>query len=525
MPKLTGADRNQLQMMSLEGCIDEDNPVRVIDALIDLFDLDQLGFITKGHSREGRPAYGADILLKLYLYGYQNRIRSSRMLAKACIRNLEVMWLVQMQRPCYKTIADFRKDNSKALKAAFRQFNMLLKDWGMFGGQTIAVDGSKFRAQNSKKNNYNDKKVQQHLAYIDEQTQEFIQQLDEADQIEDQNNQDQQATHFRKKLEQLKNRRQKYEALADQLAQNDQTQISTTDEDARALPRKMNIVEVAYNVQTAVDDQHNLVVHYEATNQHDTYALPQIAGPAKDFLQVETIDALADKGYHTGSALKACAELQINPYVAPRNQAHQGKHQDFRTEKFTYFPIADVYQCPQGAYLKTNGTFYHKKNTRRRTYRFKRYTAEYKHCAQCPFKLECVGNRLKHHHGRSIERSEYADYIEANAQRVKENKAYYRRRQAIVEHPFGTIKRQWGFNYTLLKGLQKVDGEFGLVFLSYNLTRVISILGVRTLVRHLKAALTQLFGAFRALLGHFEPHSKRNRFDISGPKIGYCILC
>ena len=524
MPKLTGANRNQLQMMSLEGCIDEDNPVRVIDALIDLFDLDQLGFITKGHSREGRPAYGADILLKLYLYGYQNRIRSSRMLAKACIRNLEVMWLVQMQRPCYKTIADFRKDNSKALKAAFRQFNMLLKDWGMFGGQTIAVDGSKFRAQNSKKNNYNDKKIKQHLAYIDEQTQEFIQQLDETDQIEDQNNQDQQATPFRQKLEQLKNRRQKYEALADQLAQSDQTQISTTDEDARALPRKMNIVEVAYNVQTAVDDQHNLVVHYEATNQHDTYALPKIAGPAKDFLQVETIDTLADKGYHTGSALKACAELQIETFVAPRNQANQSKHKDFRTDKFVYYPIADMYRCPQNQFLTTNGTYYNKKNTGRKTYRFKRYVAEYKKCATCSFKQACVGNRLKHRHGRSIERSEYADYIEANAKRVKENKAYYRRRQAIVEHPFGTIKRQWGFNYTLLKGLQKVDGEFGLVFLSYNLTRIISILGVRTLVRHLKAALTQLFEAFSAILSHFELQLKRKRFDILGPKTGFSIF-
>ncbi len=177
-----------------------------------------------------------------------------------------------------------------------------------------------------------------------------------------------------------------------------------------------------------------------------------------------------------------------------------------------------MYRCPQNKFLTTNGTYYKKKNTGRKTYRFKRYVAEYKKCATCPFKQACVGNRLKHSHGRSIERSEYADYIEANAERIKENKAYYRRRQAIVEHPFGTIKRQWGFNYTLLKGLQKVDAEFGLVFLSYNLTRVISILGVRTLVRRLKAALSSLFSSFGSLPGHFEPNSKSNRFEIFTPK-------
>ncbi len=389
MPQITGTNRHQLQILSLDELIAADHQVRVIEAFVDVLDLEALGFVVKRKSYEGRPAFGAEVLLKLYLYGYQNRVRSSRRLAHQCVCNLELWWWLNRQQPCYKVIADFRKDNRKFLRVAFRQFNLMCKDWDLFGGETVAVDSSKFRTQNSKNANSNKNKVERHLKYIDDRTAAYFEELQMMDESEAGS---ERSLELETKWDILLERRKKYEALATQLEEQEaerDLQISTSDPDARALPLHMGIVEVGYNVQTSVDAANN---------------------------------------------------------------------------------------------------WYKKNNTGgRKPYRVKVYKLPFHVCNACPVKLGCSGAaNLKNSKGRPIERTEYDDYITANRKRVASRKEYYRQRQAIVEHPFGTIKRNWGYTYTLATTKQKVDGEFGLIFLSYNLRRAMSILGNLELISRLK---------------------------------------
>ena len=311
------------------------------------------------------------------------------------------------------------------------------------------------------------------------------------------------------RLHELSGRRKKYEKLRAQLDEASKTgdrQISTVDADARALPLRMNIVEVGYNVQTAVDEKYNLIVEYEATNQRDERALYRMNSAARRAFGLPDdalLNALADKGYHTGEELKLCAEGNIVTYVAPKAANHGKKAEAFWKDKFAYDLAADHYVCPAGKILKTNGAYLKKPNRDGGVaYRFKRYKLPYKVCSACPFAEACVGaGKLKVRHGRDVERSEYEDYVVANKVRVEANKAFCRRRQAIVEHPFGTIKRGWGYTHTLLKGKEKVNGEFGLVFLSYNIRRSMSIFGVLDLIEALKGRFSRFFARF-GVRGH-----------------------
>ena len=486
MPTITGAHRNQLQMISLDQLIGEDHLVRVIEAFVDYLSLEELGFVIKGKSKEGRPAYQAEILLKLYLYGYQNRIRSSRRLERECTRNIDLWWLLHQQVPCYKTIANFRKDNSKALRRVFRQFNALCLDWSLFEGKTIAVDGSKFKGQNSKKNNYNKKKVERHLNYIDKKTAEYFELLENMDAKESAEYEE-----IDMKIDLLNERRKKYEELEESLekvSEEGELQISTVDPDARALPLHMGIVEVGYNIQSAVDAANKMVVDYQVTNKNDTYALSEISISAKEILEVEELDVLADKGYHNGYEMERCSNNDITTYISPKDTSVKSKEKAYRKNQFVYNAEADTYTCPEFKTLKSNGKWY-KKNVgkNRKPYHVKVYKLPFHVCNNCPVRLKCAGAaNLKNSKGRPIERSQYDDYIKANKDRVNQNKDYYRQRQAIVEHPFGTIKRNWGFDHTLLKTKEKVDGEFALIFLSYNLRRAMSTLGALALINRLK---------------------------------------
>jgi len=540
MPQLLGENRHQFQLFCLDSAIAEDSEVRVIDAFVDVLDLKTLGFQIKGNSHEGRPAFLASDLLKLYLYGYSNRVRSSRRLEREAKTNLEAQWLLKGLQPCYKTIANFRKNNSAALKASFKKFNSFYKDWDLFGGKTAAVDSTKIRAQNSKKNNYNHKKVEQHLDYINKQVERYLKELDELDEQEKLDESlHEQLLASAQKMEQLQQRKQKYEALQQQLDQakeQGQTQISTTDADARALPKKMNIVEVSYNIQSVVDAKEKLIVHTQATNENDTYGLAEPLIAAKDFLEVESLDGLADKGYDTGSEHQKCAENGIITYVAPRQKNTSKKDPEFVKAKFEYDEEQDHYTCPQGKHLTSNGNWY-KKNSGsplRKPYKVKVYKLPFEVCNACPVKEKCAGKaNLKNSKGRPIERSQYEDYLQDNRERVAINKDYYRQRQAIVEHPFGTIKRAWGFDYTLLKGLEKVDAEFALIATCYNLKRVINIFGVHVLLEKLKTLKKQDNSVFLALLNpflscfeplfYFIPTRSLNKYSLR--RLAYLPLC
>ncbi|WP_240723508.1 IS1182 family transposase, partial [Flavobacterium sp. GT3P67] len=469
--------RQQMRFSSLEDAISPDNQVRFVDAFVESIDLIKLGFSVQTLKKEGRPSYNSQVFLKICLFGYLNGLRSSRKLENECFRNMEMQWLLEDIRPNYHSISDFRKDNPIGLKKLFKLFVSFLKDADLIGGETIAIDGTKSRAHNSKKANFNQKKIDKHLAYIEAKTQEYLDTLEEND------GKDNSAIiqNIQQKIERLKGNKFRYEQLEEKLKASGEPQISTTDNDARALLVQGQVVEISFNMQAAVDAKHNLVVATHTINRNDRNALSAIAIEAKENLEIETYTALVDKGYHNGREIEACKQANITTIVA---QPEQGKNKERITEnylisKFQYDQITDTYTCPQGETLKTTGSWY-KKTTDRDSYEFKRYGTP--KCRECPVKDLCTSRA----EGRKIDRSQYADAVAENNKRYHENAEFYRKRQEINEHIFGTIKRQWGYNHTNLTGLEKVNGEHSLIMLVYNIKRSINILGIPDLIAKLK---------------------------------------
>ena len=479
MQYISGQCRQQTYFATLDDQVSTDNPVRLIDAFVDRLDLESLGFQKTVHKSEGRPPYAPGVLLKLYLYGYLNKVRSSRKLEKESGRNIELQWLLHNLQPNYHTIADFRKLHAAALQSMFKLYVQFLSEAGLLGKTTIAIDGSKFKAVNSKKNNYTQKKIDKHLRFIEEKTSRYLQQLDELDKQEGTPVSDDELIIKKEKiaegLAKLKERTIKYDKLQLQLNNTEDKQISTTDPDSRSILITKSIVEVAYNTQNAVDDKHHLIVHTEATNINDGKALHKAATQAKENLQLQKQDplmVLADKGYHTGAELQQCQSANMITHVAYKDQPSV-KHiaTEFLSENFSYDKATDSYTCPAGATLTSLGTWHNKKGEAGETsYRFKTYRTAA--CKTCRLKDQCT--KLNK---RIIHRSEYQDAVDINDNNIKQNPQYYKRRQAIVEHPFGTIKRHFGFTHTLLKGLQKVNGEMNLIMFCYNFMRTKNILG------------------------------------------------
>ena len=483
---VTGTSRHQTYFATLDDQVAADNPVRLVDAFVDKLQLQKLGFTNTAHKSEGRPPYEPAVLLKLYLYGYLNKIRSSRKLERECGRNIELQWLLKQLQPNYHTIADFRKLQAQPLKNLFRLYVQFLGDAGLLGKTTIAVDGSKFKAVNSKKNNYNQNKIDKHRRFIEEKTDRYLQQLDEMDKQEDQTKDDIQVKKEKiaEGLKKLKERSIKYDDIQQKLNATTDRQVSTTDTDSRSILVVKSIVEVAYNVQNAVDDKYNLIVHTEATNTNDGKALQRAAIQAKQNLQLQQQDPivlLADKGYHTGAELQSCQQQNITTHVAYKEQPGV-KHiaKEFLAESFEYNKQDDSYTCPAGATLTSLGTWHNKKGEANETsYRFKTYRTDA--CKTCPLKNQCT--KLPK---RIVQRSEYQDAVDLNDNNIKQNPQYYKRRQAIAEHPFGTIKRHLGYTHTLLKGLQKVNGEMNMIMLCYNFMRTKNILGFDGMLQALK---------------------------------------
>lgn len=470
MQHITSNSRNQLEFSCLDDLIENDNSVRFIDAFVEKLDLTQLGFKVKEIRSEGRPSFDAKVFLKIYFYGYLNGIRSSRRLERECRRNIELQWLVCKLIPNYHSIADFRKVNHSALRNTFKLFVLFLKDADLISGYTVAVDGTKMRAHNSKKNNYNPKKIERHLDYIEEKTNEYLSRLD----VNDEDEAPEKVQSVVEKLERLKTNKIRYELLSEKLEASGEPQISTTDQDARALLVQGQVVEVSYNMQAAVDDKYKLVVATHTINRNDRNALSKIAIEAKENLQSKELTVLSDKGYHNGKELQECKNNNINTICAQQeivNSNEKGTTPEYLVTHFIYDKESDTYTCPEGQTLKTTGTW-HTKYRDNNNYKFKKYRTPA--CKDCPVKHLCTGREKG---GREIDRSEFAEAVEENGVRYKNNQELYRKRQEINEHIFGTIKRKWGYNHTNLKGLEKVNGEFALIMTVYNMKRCMNILG------------------------------------------------
>jgi len=475
MVHIQGNNRNQIRMLSLEQMVEQESMVRVIDAFIDMLDLEKFDFNYFKLNKEGRPPYHPSTMMKLYLYGYQNSLRTSRKLEKACKTNIEMMWLINEQRPHFKTIANFRKDNPKAFKGVFRYFVAILKDWNLIDGKTIAIDSFKIRAQNSLKNNFNQRKVKRHIDYIDKRIAQYEQALDEEfdETIKD-------------KLDYNHQKKENYKKIQNHLKETGDGQISTTDTDSRAVIFQRNSVRVGYNVQAVSDSKNKLLIAADTGDVNDTKALTVMVKKAKENIgEVENV--LADKGYHSGRELKACEKLDVTTFISPKESSSTKKNPDFAMESFVYDKKEDTYTCPAGELMQTNGKWYNKtlKNGRK-SYQVKHYKT--KACNGCHLRAQCTTNR----YGRVIERTEYQQYITRNNDRVNQNLNYYRQRQQIIEHQFGTLKRHWHFDYTLTRGKEKVLGEVYLIFTGYNLRRLMSIFDFETLMSKIKAHLSSV---------------------------------
>jgi transposase len=481
MHHITGLDRDQIQMISLEQMVEPTSFVRIIDAFVDMLDLGQFSFSFFKLNGEGRPPFHPATMMKIYLYGYQNGIRSCRRLEKACHNNIEMMWLVHQQRPNYKTIANFRKDNPKGFKEVFRYFVAILKDWELIDGKTIAIDSFKIRAQNSLKNNFNERKVKRHLEYIDTKIAQYEQDLDTEYQQEVQD-----------KLDHNKNKKENYEAIQKHLKNTGDGQISTTDPDAKAVVFQRNSVKIGYNVQAASDAKNKMLIAADTGDVNDTKALAVMVEKVQQNIGEPTEsnprDVLADKGYHSGREIKACELLKVKTFISPKESSSKLKNPDFAMEQFDYNEEQDTYTCPANQTLNTNGRWYNKNQKNGRVaYQVKHYKT--KACFGCELKSECTTNKL----GRIIERTQYAQYVQQNNQRVNDNPQYYRERQQIIEHQFGTLKRHRHFDYITTKGKEKVLGEVYLSFINYNLSRTMSVLGFSEVLKRLKTAFSQVF--------------------------------
>ncbi len=458
-----GQSRQQITLFTtcLDDMVPADNTVRFIDQFVEELDLEKMGFDSL--ATQGRPPYNPSDLLKLYIYGYMNRMRSSRALEKECHRNLEVIWLLKNLKPDHNTIARFRKENYKAIRKVFRYSVEIAKNFNLIGGELIAGDSTKLRAQNSKKNNYNQKKVQRHLEYIDKKLEQHNQAIAEAD--------GDQKKIIEKEISHHMVQRKRYERIAQQLKEDtssENPQISTSDPDSRHQIVRGIITEVCYTAQTTIDAKHKLLLDYKLTNQNDKKAMGMMLRRTKAILQDNQFTALYDKGYHTGSEFYIADQLGVETLVAVPaiGRSSQAPNPNYNAEHFVYNQQADTYTCPEGKLLKSNQTHYKARN-----YTFKQYKT--KACKICPVRSECTTAKVN---GKVIQRSEYSQYIQQNTKRVTANETLYKKRQALVEHPFGTIKRQWGFDHIMTKkGINAASADLGLIALAYNLRRMFNI--------------------------------------------------
>jgi transposase len=496
MKFIQGHNRNQINLfpVSLDQSIDPDNEVRIIDLFVESLSIKDYGFRTD-FPENGRPAYHPSDLLKLFIYGYLNKVRSSRDLEKECKRNIEVMWLLKFLRPDHNTIANFRRDNPKAIKKVFRTTVQIARHFDLIGGKLIAGDSTKFRAQNSKKNNFNQSKIDRHIAYIDNKLEEYTRALAESD--EDNQNM------IREEIKKQQGRKAGYEGLEKRLKESGQPQISLSDPESRQIVIRNNITEVAYNVQTTVDAKNNIPIDYKVTNENDSKAMGNMVQRAKSILRTNEFTVLYDKGFHTGSELKMAQDLGVETIVAIPGVPYTSQAPDplFNYEFFRYNREDDTYTCPHGQILHTNGSWYKEKTSAGNIILFKQYKT--RACRICPVRSHCTRSKKE----RLIHRSEYADYYERNCTNTIEKEHLYKRRQTIVEHPYGTLKRQWGFSYVLTKqGMNRASADVGFMFIAYNLRRIGNILTMNVLKEYLRMLVSLFFSIsayFRRKISRF----------------------
>jgi len=473
-----GTDRGQSTLFPecLEDWIGEDNPVRVIDVFVEELDLAEIGFGGVDPEATGRPSYHPAVLLKLYIYGYLNRVQSSRRLEREAGHNVEVMWLTGRLVPDHKTIADFRKDNGPAIRKVCARFIALCRTMGLLTQASVAIDGSKFKAVNNRDRNFTRAKMERRMAQIEESVARYLQQLDTADRQEPSEALKTKTNRLKEKIEKLKEQMRRLEILKVKMLATPDQQISLTDPDARSMATSgRGSGVVGYNVQIAVEAGHHLIVTHEVTNVGtDRSQLAHVAKETKATLEVEKLDAVADRGYFNSEEILACEEAGITvtlPKPMTSNSKAEGR---FGKQDFVYVAEDDVYLCPAGERLSYRYTNEEDGKTLRRYWT----TA----CQACALKSKCTTARE-----RRISRWEHEAVLETVQARLDQNPDKMRVRRQTVEHPFGTIKSWMGSTHFQMKTLKHVGTEMALHVLAYDMKRVMSILGVGGLMEAIHA--------------------------------------
>ena len=468
-----GVDRGQSTLFPecLEDWIVDDNSIRVIDVFVDELDLADLGFSGVDPEATGRPSYHPSVLLKLYIYGYLNRIQSSRRLEREAGRNVEVMWLTGRLVPDHKTIADFRKDNGKAIRKVCARFVDLCRQMGLLATASVAIDGSKFKAVNNRDRNFTRGKVERRRAQLEESVARYLSQLDTADRHEPTEAMATKTERLKEKLAKLKEEMAKLAAIEAQMLASPDQQVSLTDPDSRSMATSgRGSGVVGYNVQVAVDTEHHLIVVHDVINVgNDRAQLARIAKEAKATLEAENLDVVADRGYFDSEEILACEESGIT-VTLPKPMTSGAKAEGrFGKQDFVYVTKDDVYLCPAGERLTYRYTNEEEGKTPRRYWT----TA----CLTCGLKPKCTTGRE-----RRISRWQHEHVLETVQRRLDEHPERMRQRRETVEHPFGTMKARMGATHFLMKTLPKVATEMALSVLAYNLTRVMNIVGVKPLI-------------------------------------------
>jgi transposase len=475
---IDGEDRKQRTLLpnSLEDYVSEENPVRVIEIFIDELDLAAVGFAGVTPAATGRPAYHPSTLLKIYLYGYLNRLQSSRRLEREAQRNIELMWLTGRLAPDFKTIADFRKDNGAAIRAVCGQFVALCRRLKLFTHAVVAIDGSKFKAVNNRDKNYTVAKVTGRMEQVDASIVRYLRALDQADR-EESDVAEAKSARLKEKIAGLRRQMQALKLMEQTVQDAPDQQVSLTDPDARSMATSgKGTATVGYNVQIAVDAEHHLIVAHEVTNQgYDRHQLAPMAFKAQQATGCEQITALADRGYFNGDQVLSCEATGVAP-VVPKTLTSSGAKRGFFTRQdFIYDAEHDHYTCPAGAKL----TKAKRRADHTEDFDFYRHLSA---CFTCPLKPRCTPTKL-----RRIKRWENEDVLDRMQDRLDRMPEAMGVRRQTVEHPFGTLKAWMGATHFLTRTLDKVRTEMSLLVLAYNIKRMITILGVGPLMAAIRS--------------------------------------
>lgn len=475
MGHVEGVSRYQRQLLaaSLDEAVSEDHFVRVIDAFIDGLALRKLGFERVAAAETGRPGYHPAALLKLYVYGYSSQMRSSRRLEKEAARNIEVQWLIDRLTPCFKTIADFRRDYPEAIVEVCREFTQFCKDLSLVGGEVVAIDGTKVEAVASHKKAFTADQVKKRAAALDKKIKGYLEAMDEADREESETELDRDAV--KAALAKLKARRSEVQEQQDVLVQEGVSQRVLGERDARLMKTSRHGYQIAYNAQTAVDSKHGLIVAFAVTNDcNDQQQLQPMAEAAKQVLEVEELTVVADTGYSNGEQGEACAAAGITAVVPRQEVVNPGDKTKslFTRDAFTYDGGSDTWTCPAGETLRCCEVSEEEQ--------FKRYATAA--CGDCALRARCTTGRY-----RRITRHFHEDAREAMHQRAVADPSWMEERRKLAEHPFGNVKWMMGRARFLVRGLVKVAAEFALTVLNFNIKRVITIMGMPAVLAALRA--------------------------------------